>query len=616
MSDKQHEEEDERQWFLRTGGETVFGPVSTQGLVVWAEQGRILPGHEVSSDRKKWVQAVSVDLLDMRWYVDEGGGELRGPLNKLAAEALIKSGKVSEGAQLVSADDVEAPPASDKAAKAQERTAREPVPEEVLRVRIRELEAMVSNQRERLAKLASADALETVQHERDVLASLVKELEAQRDATAKSAEKEARANERRAELLRQQIKKLEQQLEDTHSHLLLSEQAAVGQVAVAKEAGDARAASLAAEAESCKERLEEAARAGAQAEARLSDVSREAEALRAKLADGERMLKELAARAESAEAELARAGAALKKREAELARAAAFHERRAEELAQVCATREAELAEALRRAGDGERARKETEALAKAAEQRAHEADAAFAELLQEANGRDAANLGRIAALEKACALSPEETARFYADQAAVYELVKAEADELFKTLEAERAHVEQLKEWSLQRQQALTERRQTLLKQLGSGPADMTRRSLREQPSDPNATRLRTEFDNLRMAHEREIRQAEDRERELQRKLRIHEADAGKMQALAAEGEKLGRRAQELTELVRKREQELADERKSREAEREQFAGSQQALMARLESLEKSGRPETPDEMQSADARNVKIATWMRLKK
>ena len=89
MSDTQNEKEDTRQWFLRIGGETVFGPVSTQGLIVWAEQGRILPGHEVSTDRKKWLQAVSVDLLAMRWFVDDGEGELRGPLNRVAAEALI-----------------------------------------------------------------------------------------------------------------------------------------------------------------------------------------------------------------------------------------------------------------------------------------------------------------------------------------------------------------------------------------------------------------------------------------------------------------------------------------------------------------------------------------------
>ena len=70
--------EDNRQWFLRINGETIFGPVSTQGLVLWAEQGRILPGHEVSTDRKKWEPATGVDFLGMRWFVDDTQGELRG----------------------------------------------------------------------------------------------------------------------------------------------------------------------------------------------------------------------------------------------------------------------------------------------------------------------------------------------------------------------------------------------------------------------------------------------------------------------------------------------------------------------------------------------------------
>jgi hypothetical protein len=563
MSDTQQEKEDPRQWFLRTGGETVFGPVPTQGLVVWAEQGRILPGHEVSTDRKKWVPAVSVELLDMRWYVDDGGGELRGPLNKLAAEALIKSGKVRENAQLVSADNVETPSGNDQAVKGSERSAHEPVPEDVLRVRVRELEALVSGQRERLAKLSNADAIETVQHDRDVLASLVKELEGQRDTILKNAEKDARANERKLEQMRQQVKRLEQQLEDTHSQLRLSEQTADGQAAAV--AGTAAAA-----------REEH--------ELRVAGLTREADEL--------------------------------KKRVAELEHAVSFHERRAEEAAQILSVREAELAAEQGRVGAAESARAQAEALAQAAERRAREADASFAELLDVANVRDTANLDKIAALEKTCAQSPEETARFFSDQAAVYELANAEVEELSKTLELERTHVEQLKEWSSQRQQALAERRQALLMQLGGSPADMTRRAVREQPADPNAARLRTEFDNLRVAHAREMRQAEDRERDLQRKLRVFESEAGTLRGLAVEGEKVGRRVQELSELLHKREQELAEERRNREAEREQFQGSLQTLLMRLDSLEKASRPATPDEIQAAEARNVKLATWMRLKK
>lgn len=588
MSDTQQETSESRQWFLRTGGESIFGPVSTQGLVVWAEQGRILPGHEVSNDRKKWVQAVSLAMLDMRWFVDDGSGELRGPLNKLAAEALIKSGKVPEGSQLVSSDDIETPAEVEKSAAAPaEKNARDQVPEDVLRVRVRELESMVTVQRERLAKLANADAIETVQHERDVLSSLVKELEAQRESILKNAEKDMRTAERKMEQLRQQIRKQEQQLEEANSRLLQSDEAAAA-------AGEARR-----EVEDREQMVE---RVRGEMSAQLLQLTKDSEGLRVKLAETERQNVELRRTSDETQAALEQTCVALKSRVAALEQAVDFHEKRDAEARQILSTREEELAVA--------------GSAVQAATRKACEAEAAFAELLRDANARDNAYAEKIAALEKACAQPPEETARFFSDQAAVYEMVKMEVEELTKTMEQERSNIEQLKELSVQRQQALQERRQTLLKQLGSSPVEMTRRAVREKPSDPNAVRVRTELDNLRIAHERELRLAEDRDRDQQRKLRVLEAEATKLQGLAAEGERMGRRLQDVSELLRRREQELADERKNREAEREQFQGSQQALLMRIESLEKASRGGTPDEIQSADARNVKIATWMRLKK
>lgn len=615
MSDTQREKEDDRQWFLRTGGETVFGPVSTQGLIVWAEQGRVLPGHEVSTDRKKWVQAVSVDLLDMRWFVDDGGGDLRGPLNRLAAEALIKSGKVRDHAQLVSADEVELAAESEKEPKSAEKTGREPVPEDVLRVRIRELESMVSGQRDRLVKLSNVDAIETVQHERDVLSSLAKELQAERDALLRNAEKDAKTSERRLEQMRQQVKKLEQQLEDAHSRLLISDEAADGLPAtIPVEEAELRVTAVREEAElRVTAAREEAAR-------QMAERTCEADGLRAALATAERAreaaleaaeraLDDTRAQALARDAERTQEADVLRRRVSELEQALVFHERRDAEARQILDVRESELAaEKLRVA--------EVERRLASAESRACEAEADFASLLNDANARDTAYVEKIAALEKACAQPPDETARFFADQAAVYELVKAEIDGLSETMEFERTHVEQLKEWSVQRQQALLERRQTLLKQFGGSPGEMTRRAVREQPSDGNAARLRAELENLRTAQQRDLRQAEERERDLQRKLRVLESDSAKLQGLASEGEKVGRRLQELNEQLRKRDQELGDERRNREAEREQYQGSQQALLMRIDALEKASRPGTPDELQSSEARNVKIATWMRLKK
>ena len=607
MADKQIEKEDTRQWFLRINGETVFGPVSTQGLIVWAEQGRILPGHEVSSDRKKWVQAVSFELLDMRWFVDDGAGELRGPLNRLAAEALIKSGKVPEGAQLVSSDEVEADAAGEQEQKRSEKT-REPVPEEVLRQRIRELETMVSEQRARLTKLSVADAHETVQQERDVLVALLKETETQRDTILRNAEKDSRAHERKLELVRQQVKKLEQQLEDANSRLLLSAEEVAGR----PEQIDKQDADKIVE-EARREATEAARREGGEHEAALQS---EAEALRMKLAASEQALAEARAACESLQVGRSEETGAWKKRLSELEQAIQFHERKAEETAQILGTREAELEAERARAKAREQHLAEAEAAVRCAEAKARESEAAFAELLNDANTRDNAYQEKIAVLEKACAQPPEETARFFADQAAIYELVKAEIEELSKTMEVERSHVEQLKEWSVKRQQILMERRQTLLRHMGGSPGEMTRRAVREQPSDPQVARMRADLENLRVTYQREVRLAETKEREYQDKVRVLESESSRLLGQVVEGEKKGQRVQELEELLRRREHELSDERRNREAERDQFVASQQALLMRIETLEKAVKPATPEETQSAEARNVKLASWMRLKR
>ena len=44
------EENDTRTWFLRISSGVVFGPVPTKALRLWAEQGRVQPGNEISPD--------------------------------------------------------------------------------------------------------------------------------------------------------------------------------------------------------------------------------------------------------------------------------------------------------------------------------------------------------------------------------------------------------------------------------------------------------------------------------------------------------------------------------------------------------------------------------------
>lgn len=83
---------DKRQWHLRISDDTVFGPVVTRNLVLWAEQGRVLPGQTVSEDQEVWIPAENVPELEMEWYIEDSQGHLRGPLNKKAATKNLPKG--------------------------------------------------------------------------------------------------------------------------------------------------------------------------------------------------------------------------------------------------------------------------------------------------------------------------------------------------------------------------------------------------------------------------------------------------------------------------------------------------------------------------------------------
>ena len=87
-------------WYLRTQDET-FGPETKSRLIEWAQMGRIQPGQEISPDGENWKPATEMDFLDMRWSIDIGDGRPRGPFNKVAAQALLDSGRLPRGSRLV-----------------------------------------------------------------------------------------------------------------------------------------------------------------------------------------------------------------------------------------------------------------------------------------------------------------------------------------------------------------------------------------------------------------------------------------------------------------------------------------------------------------------------------
>ena len=88
------------QWYLRTQDE-VFGPESQEKLVEWARLGRIQPGQEISDDNIIWRRVEDIPFLDMRFSIDLGDGNPRGPFNRAAAEALIASGRLPPTATMV-----------------------------------------------------------------------------------------------------------------------------------------------------------------------------------------------------------------------------------------------------------------------------------------------------------------------------------------------------------------------------------------------------------------------------------------------------------------------------------------------------------------------------------
>ena len=558
---QQAENDSASEWFLRTGGETVFGPVTRDGLIVWAEQGRILPGHEVSADRKKWIPAVSVDFLDMRWYVDDGEDELRGPLNRLAAETLIKSGKVSAEAQIVSADEVDA---EDGDAEADEKPSAAPRGKATpAKSQVQELGLGLPEQPAR-ARASATDAARTAK---------VEELEALCETLKRTGEKDARAAEKRAEALRQQVKKQEAEIEDLNARLTVERQPAAPVVdeALVRERDELLV--------------------------RLDEICCERDALLASAADQDEAFK------------------GLLQRISELEQKALAETQNTDTAKQALDANEQVIQELRRELQSWQHACQKSTAAEQTAMARATAVEADLADLLALANARDTENAEKIAKLEKNASQSPEEIAQFYADQAAIYQVCKHELESLSKTMELERTYFEQLKHVSAQRMEATQERKQVLMRQLGNSPADMTRLSAREQLSDPGAVRIRNEFDNLRFTHERDMRQAEDRERDMQRKLHVFESEVGRLRSLALEGERLGKRVQELSEQLRKREYELSETREKSEAEREQFQGSQKALLARIEALERGVRPEPTETVQAADAKTVKLASWMRFK-
>lgn len=202
------------QWYLRTQDE-VFGPESQEQLVEWARVGRIQPGQEISDDNLIWRRVEDVPFLDMRFSIDLGDGNPRGPFNRVAAESLIASGRLPKTAKLV---ETREPFPEDAAATVKEETPSEPAPEPVApaeRIVEKIVEVPVEKIVEKIVEVPVEKVVEKIVEKVVVDETRVKELEEMLAAATRVAgeNEKALADEKAtSEKLREQVGVLEDEL--------------------------------------------------------------------------------------------------------------------------------------------------------------------------------------------------------------------------------------------------------------------------------------------------------------------------------------------------------------------------------------------------------------------
>ncbi len=68
-------------WQVKLSNGAVYGPIETSELRTWAEECRLAPGDQVSSDNVHWVNVETLPELEMHWMVEMASGEIFGPVN-------------------------------------------------------------------------------------------------------------------------------------------------------------------------------------------------------------------------------------------------------------------------------------------------------------------------------------------------------------------------------------------------------------------------------------------------------------------------------------------------------------------------------------------------------
>ena len=491
-------------WYLRTQDDT-FGPETKERLLEWAKMGRIQPGQEISDDGENWRPATEIPFLDMRWSIDIGDGLPRGPFNRHAAEALLKSGRLPHGSKLVEV----APPFEERV--------RQEAPEDPVVVPEPQQEAVAD------APAAQGDAeVKVVEKVVEVPVEVVKEV-IKEVPVEKIVEKEVRVEVPVEKIVEKEV---------------------IKEVPVEKIVE--------------KEKI---------VEVESPELLAKAAAL------------EAAVQAAKAEGEKALAAA---KEERDQALSA---ERAESEKALAAAKEERDQALSAERA-ESERAKKE----------------------LEEAKRETLT-------LESEIRRLPPNAKEAADTEAAVYWLMRAEADDLQKAIDEERAEAEEAQKRWRQRADRLVARRIEILKRIGDDAKDMKSRSLRANPADPRTVQLRQELEALRLVAEKNAYESGQQIKELTRALNEKRTEADRLAVQLTDVKRLQDQIQELRERLQMRERELVAERQANEEFRRNAEATQQALLKRLSELE-SGLPGHTDQSREAQAQASRFPVWMTLKK
>ena len=446
------------QWYLRTQDET-FGPESEEKLVEWARLGRIQPGQEISEDNEVWRRVEDVPFLDMRFSIDLGDGNPRGPFNRAAAEALLASGRLPPTATMVeSREPFDAPAPID---------APEPQPEPAPQVATSQVEP----EPKVVEKIVEVPV--------DKIVEKIVEVPVE-----KIVEKEV-------------VKEVPVEVEK------IVEKEVIKEVPVEK-----------------------------------------------------------------------------------IVEKVVVDETRVKELEEM-------LAAATRVAGENEKATKDEKAVS---------------EKLRE----------QVRSLEDELRRLPQTASEVADIQAAVYSIMTSEAEELAAVIEAEKKEADEFRRRHEERADKLLERRRLLLKRAGTNIEDMTRRALVERPEDPRMAQMRKEYDAFRQHAEKTALESERKIRELTDQLRTSRAETARVAEGMRDITQMRAEIEDLRLRLQQREKELLESKQANEVLRQHQAASQQALMARLASLESPsiGTSSTLATNQSREAKLVKLPSWMRIGK